>query len=127
MPPITSDTISLRTPYADGTNGQHKDYELADYDVQHNPVSNPPYAVFSNSQPTLVSAVFNPDNLGPSIVRVKTIAPKPANINTVTIKLRDGRLKPDNTPYEIVITVNLTASPSGESFEIKLSGPIVDD
>lgn len=125
MPPVTSTTITLRTPYADGTNGQHDDIEFAEFGPDHSPVNNP-ITVFTNAQPTLVAVTVNPEGTNPKLVRFQTILPKPGNIGSVNIVLDAGIVKAGQ-PVRDTVTVNLTASPDGTSFEIINVGPPVDD
>jgi len=125
MPPVTSTTLNLRTPYADGSNGQHEDVTFAEFGPDHTPVNNP-ITVFANARADLVSVTVNPDGNNPKVVRFKTIAPKPGNIATVNIILDAGIVK-DGSPVRDTVTVALTASPDGSSFEIVNVGPVIDD
>lgn len=125
MPPVTTVTLNLRTPYADGSNGQHEDVTFEEFGPDHVPVNNP-ITVFANAQPTLVSVTVNPDGNNAKLVRFKTIAPKPANIGSVNVILDAGIVKAGQ-PVRDTVTIALTASPDGSSFEIVNVGPVVDD
>lgn len=124
MPPVTSTTISLRTPYADGSNGQYEDITFAEFGPDHTPVNNP-ITVFTNARPELVSVTVNPDGSNPKVVRFETIAPRPGNIGSANIVL-DANIVKNGAPVRDTVTVNLTASPDGSSFEIVNVGPVVD-
>lgn len=120
MPPITSDTITLQCPRADGSGFAFEVYTLAQFDDQRLPV-NAPLIVAVNSQPTIVSVTIGTYDAGTQIftpaangkdVKVQTIAPKPAPITGSVAKIRDGRQNPDGSPVEFVININLVTPPA---------------
>src|SRR5262249_4422211 len=135
MPPITSDSVILQCPRADGSGAAFEVYTLAQFDDQRQPVT-AQLTVAVNSQPSIVSALvgtynasnqtFSADPNGKD-VKVQTIAPKPSNLTGSVVKIRDGRQNPaDGSPVEFVVNVTF-ASPPGvpPTIELVTKQPVV--
>lgn len=105
MTSILSDQVTLLCPYPSGNGKQSTTVDLLDFNEQHQPVGQPSLTI-SNTQPTLILVTVNPSN--PLEFKVTTIAPKPANINTVTVTATDDRTKLDGTaipPFTLTVTL----------------------
>lgn len=110
-------------------------YTLAQFDDQRQPV-NANLNVGVNSQQALVSVAigtydvanqtFTPSATGKD-VKVQTIAPKPTNIATSVVKIRDGRQNPsDGSPVEFVINVTFSTPPAvPPTIELVSKQPVV--
>lgn len=133
MPPTTSDNVTLQCPRADGTGASFQVYTLAQFDDQRLPVA-AQLQVAVNSQPSLMAVtvgtynpgtqVFTPDVNGKD-VQVKTIAVRPVNISSATVKIRDGRID-NGSPVEFVVNVTLTSPPGvPQTIELVTKHPLV--
>lgn len=126
MPSITTDTVQLLCPFADGKGAQSVTYRLADFDAEHVPSANPTLSV-TNNQTSLI-AVETGVGGDPLVVKIRTKAVKPPNIGGAVVSLSDGRTRLDGTPVPaFVIQVGLSARPDASSLELVTKGPIVDE
>lgn len=120
MSQVTTDTITLQCPYADGTAGQAKLYHLAELDATKQTLSTPATLTAKSSQPAIIAAVVNGTD-----VDIQAVGPKPANIGSATITVTDGRSLQNGSPDNAVtINVTLTAPPDGTALVITSSDAI---
>ncbi len=134
MPPITSDSITLQCPRADGSGAAFEVYTLAQFDDQRVPVTTP-LTVAVNSQPTIISVAIGTFNTSTQIftadpngkdVKVQTIAPKPGNLSGSNVKIRDGRTNTDGSPVEFAVAITYSTPPSvPPTIELVSKQPIV--
>lgn len=131
--PTTNDAVTLQCPRADGSGASFQVYTLAQFDDQRQPVT-AQLQVAVNSQPSLMQVtvgtytpstqVFTPDANGKD-VQIKTIAVRPVNISTATVRIRDGRLD-GGSPVEFVVNVTLVSPPGvPPTIELVTKHPLV--
>lgn len=117
MPPVTSASVTLLCPYASGQGRQYTLLDLLDLDAQRANVPNPTIQVFNN-QSSIVEVIANPNGNNPLEFKIRTKAPKPANISSAIIRFDDGRTLSDGTPVpDFILTVNLESRPDGSDVE----------
>lgn len=132
--PTTSDSVTLQCPRADGSGASFEVYTLAQFDDQRVPVTAQLTAAV-NSQPSLVGVQIGTYNAGTQVftvdpngkdVKVQTIAPKPGNIGSATVKIRDGRQNPDGSPVEFIVNITFTTPPGvPPTIELVSKQPVV--
>lgn len=116
--PIRSASVSLLSPFADGAGSQSVTVQLADFDAEHHSTVNPPWVMKTNNQPTLLTGSI--DSTG--LVKIKTIAPKPGNINSAVLTFSDGLTRTDGPTPVFTVNVTISARPDDAGPELAANG-----